>query len=345
MKVSIIVPVYGVEKYLNACIESIVKQTHQNLEIILIDDGSPDNCPEMCDEWVQKDDRIKVIHKENGGQGTARNAALDIMTGDYVLFVDSDDRILPTMVEKLLAATNNGKIDLVLCGYTVDNILRTVDTNWYAQSRLYTTKEILFEYLTAKKIVVGPICKLISKSLIADIRFPVFRSNEDAYIMHEIFGNCNCAYILSDYLYIQNIREGSTEQSAFNINKMHLIDCAYSLREYVDKNYPKYSAFVRDKVAQYSMILLDKMYVQNACKHFPECEAKLKNILSDEIKNLETGSKIYRQIDLYLNKHFLYVIKVKIKFVKIMLRGRIKKCLCYFAKKRRNNGRTKSYAK
>ena len=101
MKVSIIVPVYGVEKYLNKSVESMVSQTYQNIEIILVDDGSKDNCPQMCDEWAEKDSRIKVIHKENGGQGTARNAALDIMTGDCVMFVDSDDYILPDMVEYL----------------------------------------------------------------------------------------------------------------------------------------------------------------------------------------------------------------------------------------------------
>ena len=95
--VSVIVPVYKVEKYLDKCIESIVGQTYENLEIILVDDGSPDNCPTMCDEWAQKDSRIKVIHKENGGLSSARNAGLDACTGDYIGFVDSDDWIEPDM--------------------------------------------------------------------------------------------------------------------------------------------------------------------------------------------------------------------------------------------------------
>ena len=90
-KVSIIVPVYNVEKYLDKCIESIVNQTYRNIEIILVDDGSPDKCPEICNEWAKKDDRIKVIHKENGGLSSARNAALEIAQGDYITFVDSDD--------------------------------------------------------------------------------------------------------------------------------------------------------------------------------------------------------------------------------------------------------------
>lgn len=89
--VSIIVPIYGVEEYLNKCINSIINQTYKNLEIILVDDGSPDKCPEICDAFEKKDDRIKVIHKKNGGLSDARNAGLDIAHGDYFVFVDSDD--------------------------------------------------------------------------------------------------------------------------------------------------------------------------------------------------------------------------------------------------------------
>ena len=89
--VSVIVPIYNVEKYLEKCIESIVNQTYKNLEIILVDDGSPDNCPAICDEWAQKDSRIKVIHKKNGGLSSARNAGLEVSNGEYISFVDSDD--------------------------------------------------------------------------------------------------------------------------------------------------------------------------------------------------------------------------------------------------------------
>ena len=94
-KISVIVPVYNVENFLDRCVESIVGQPYENLEIILVDDGSPDNCPAMCDKWAEKDRRMKVLHKENGGVSSARNAALDIVSGDYIGFVDSDDWIDP----------------------------------------------------------------------------------------------------------------------------------------------------------------------------------------------------------------------------------------------------------
>lgn len=325
--VSVIIPVYGVEAYLDNCVTSVVSQTYKNLEIFLIDDGSPDNCPKICDEWAKKDSRIVVIHKGNGGQGAARNAALDIMTGDYVLFVDGDDRILPTMVEKMLNATSDGKTDLVLCGLTVNNTLRTVNTNWYSQSKLYTPEEIIFEYLTSKKILTGPVCKLIHKRLISDIRFPEFRANEDAYIMHQFIGNCNCAYVLNEHLYIQNIREGSTEQSPFNANKMHLIDCAYALRSYIDKKYPKYSPYVKDKIAKDCLVLLDAMYIQNVNKKHSDCEDIIRNTLKEEIKILDKNTKIYKRVDMYLNKHSIYVCRVKTVFIKTKIRRAIKKII------------------
>ena len=99
--ISIIVPVYKVERYLDICVESIVNQSFSDIEIILVDDGSPDNCPQMCDAWEKKDKRVKVIHQKNGGLSAARNAALDIACGEYIYFVDSDDFIEATALEYL----------------------------------------------------------------------------------------------------------------------------------------------------------------------------------------------------------------------------------------------------
>ena len=107
--ISVIVPVYQVEKYLRKSIDSLLNQTYQNLEIILVDDGSPDNCPEMCDKWAQYDPRIRVIHQENGGASSARNAGLDIATGEYIGFVDSDDYIDEKMYEILLTSLIKSK--------------------------------------------------------------------------------------------------------------------------------------------------------------------------------------------------------------------------------------------
>lgn len=113
--ISVIVPVYKTEKYLDRCIQSIVDQTYKNLEIILVDDGSPDNCPAMCDAWAAKDGRVQVIHKENGGVSTARNAGISIARGVFFAFVDSDDWIAPNMIRSLLDLQKESQADVTGC--------------------------------------------------------------------------------------------------------------------------------------------------------------------------------------------------------------------------------------
>ena len=116
--VTVVIPIYNVEKYLDRCINSIVNQTYKNREIILVDDGSPDNCPKICDAWAKKDDRIVVIHKENGGVSSAHNKGLDVATGDYITFVDSDDFIEDDMLSSLFNAI--GDAQMAMCGFTFD---------------------------------------------------------------------------------------------------------------------------------------------------------------------------------------------------------------------------------
>ena len=113
-KISIIVPVYKVEKELDRCVQSLLKQTYKNLEIILVDDGSPDHCPILCDQYALEDERIRVIHKKNGGLSDARNAGLNLATGEYVLYVDSDDYIELDTCERFIKAAGNQKIDIVV---------------------------------------------------------------------------------------------------------------------------------------------------------------------------------------------------------------------------------------
>lgn len=117
--ISIIVPVYKVEQYLMRCLDSIREQTYPNLEIILVDDGSPDNCGMICDDYVKKDSRIQVIHKQNAGLGMARNSGLEVATGKYVVFVDSDDWLKPNMVQTLVTAAQQYSAEMVICGYSV----------------------------------------------------------------------------------------------------------------------------------------------------------------------------------------------------------------------------------
>ncbi|MBR6787869.1 MAG: glycosyltransferase family 2 protein [Clostridia bacterium] len=116
--VSVVIPVYNVEAYLDRCVQSVVNQTYRKLEIILVDDGSPDACPSMCDAWAQKDKRIKVVHKENGGLGYARNTGIENATGEYICFFDSDDYVAPTTIEECWRVIEDTKADIVSFGNT-----------------------------------------------------------------------------------------------------------------------------------------------------------------------------------------------------------------------------------
>ncbi len=186
-KISVIVPVYKVEKYLARCVDSIIDQTYKNLEIILVDDGSPDGCGAMCDEYAKKDERIKVIHKENGGLSSARNAGLDIATGDYIAFVDSDDRITPDAYENLLKALD-GKSDAI-ANFMYEREMESGET--FPSVVPHKNDEIISveNYIGELMMHVGDVSactKLFPKGVISGVRFAEGFLNEDLLFMLEI---------------------------------------------------------------------------------------------------------------------------------------------------------------
>lgn len=149
--ISIIIPVYKVEEYLNRCLESIVKQSYENLEIIVVDDGSPDKCPKICDSWAEKDKRIQVIHKANGGLSSARNAGIRKAHGEYLLFVDSDDYLDLYACEKLMAYADG--VDLVVGEATIyeeERTIHRVHTN-LEENRIYTGSECAIKEIEASE--------------------------------------------------------------------------------------------------------------------------------------------------------------------------------------------------
>lgn len=206
--ISVIVPVYNVEKYLDRCVESIVNQTYKNLEIILIDDGATDNSPEMCDEWKKKDNRIKVIHKKNGGLSDARNCGIDTATGDYFAFVDSDDYIDEKMYECLINMIEADSSDISMCSF------RKVDEKGCDLSIENTVlnetidKKLFFERLTTDECGFYVVAwnKLYKSSLFDDLRYDVGKLYEDSFIIHKIIGKCNLISITNKQFcnYLQN---------------------------------------------------------------------------------------------------------------------------------------------
>lgn len=191
VKISVIVPVYKVEKYLEKCLNSILNQTYKNLEIILVDDGSPDNCGVICDQYAKLDNRIIVIHKENGGLSEARNAGLNIASGDLIGFVDSDDYIEPSMFQVLYDNLVSHKADISLCGvYLVDDDEKELG-HLIVENKTCTGKEILekYDFFYGGYVVVWN--KLYRKEIFEDLRFKKGRIHEDEFIFHHVFSKCS----------------------------------------------------------------------------------------------------------------------------------------------------------
>ena len=231
--VSVIVPIYRVEQYLDRCVSSIVNQTYKNIEIILVNDGSPDNCPKICDEWAKKDKRIKVIHKQNGGLSDARNSGLDKATGKYVLFVDSDDYIENNMVEELLNSLNKEDADIAICNYYIENDIEKHVANNLLMEKFVCSGNEKYKMNFDEKYSIQSIVawnKLYKIELFNGIRYPKGKIHEDEYIICDILEKANkIVYNLKPlYHYIQ--RDNSIT-SCFKFNRF---DIEYALDRRID---------------------------------------------------------------------------------------------------------------
>lgn len=210
--VSIIVPIYKVEPYLRRCLDSIVNQTYTNLEIILVDDGSPDGCPQICDEYAAKDKRIIVIHKENGGLSDARNAGLDICKGEYISFIDSDDWVANIYIEIMLKAiidnmatisiTNFSRtsqsFNILFSGYDISHI--------EILNHIEATKKLWSEHISTFTTVWGALYK---STLFKHIRFPKGRIHEDLYVSFQLLYTSNKTVFIDIPLYFYFYRDNS----------------------------------------------------------------------------------------------------------------------------------------
>ena len=203
--ISVIVPVYKVEKYLEKCIESVLKQTYTNLQIILVDDGSPDNCGKICDEYAKKDSRIEVIHKANGGLSDARNVGISKAKGRYIGFVDSDDYIKEDMYEILLNLIKKYDADVSIC-----NLYDVIDGNECIRNkengiREYSRLDILKKVLLDKNIQSYAWNKLYKKELFDEIKYPIRKKYEDIGTTFYLFEKCNKIVVTSEpeYYYLK----------------------------------------------------------------------------------------------------------------------------------------------
>ena len=187
--VSITVPVYKVEQYLYECVDSILAQSYSNLEIILVDDGSPDKCPLLCDDFAEKDSRVRVIHKKNGGLSSARNAGLDVANGTYICFVDSDDFIAPTMVHNLYEAIIKNEYCGIVSGQIVgykDGQTVSYRPEWFHRKCSKLSAHNFAEQVLLEKESFTVWNKIYKADLLAKIRFREGYNNEDTFFMYDL---------------------------------------------------------------------------------------------------------------------------------------------------------------
>lgn len=257
--ISVIIPVYKVEQYLHKCIDSVINQTYSNLEIILVDDGSPDNCGMICDEYSPKDSRIRVIHKGNGGLSDARNAGLDIATGDYIGFVDSDDYIASDMYEILLKNAQKNGADISLCGYYNEYEGGIIKNNCSVnEQKVLTASDGLKEVIYSKKYGIMAWTKLYKKELFKNVRYPKGHVCEDVYVIGDIFENVKIAVFDTTPLYYYVHRNDSISTYQFNERHLDWISSYEHLRDTVKKSFPELNKIAKIRLLWGRMFILDR---------------------------------------------------------------------------------------
>ncbi len=223
--ISVIVPVYKVEKFLDRCVNSIVAQSYDNLEIILVDDGSPDGCPQICDIWAKKDDRIKVIHKNNGGLSDARNAGIQIMKGEYVTFVDSDDWIHKDMIMSLYTHIKSEESQVSICSYERKNMdfeRNPLSGNCVSFSGTESVKKLYTPNFGISFTTAWG--KLYKSNLWENIRFPFGKYHEDEFTTYKILYSARKVTYTEDKLYFYFINNESIIQSSFSEKGLDSLD-------------------------------------------------------------------------------------------------------------------------
>ena len=235
--ISVIVPIYNVEMYLNNCIESIVNQKYNNLEIILVDDGSTDNSFNLCNIWASRDSRIKVIHKENGGLSDARNAGLQIAQGEFIAFIDSDDSIEDIFLQKLYSAILQSDADIAECSVRfVDEDGKTIKVrNVKKGSKILKKMEALQALILENGVYQTVWNKLYKRSVIDDIFFEVEKCNEDEFWTYKIINNAESMVLVNFPMYNYRQRQSSIMGKGYTIKRLDGLFARFQRIEYLKK--------------------------------------------------------------------------------------------------------------
>lgn len=262
--ISVIVPIFGVEPFLDECVLSLLRQTYEDLEIILVDDGSPDCCDKICDHYAALDPRVRVIHKESSGPSDARNAGLEAANGEYIGFVDSDDYISSDMFETLHSLLVNNNSDISICGH--------VKTSHRGKPRLYLPRKKVrimeSEEALSKMLQLGLYesfvwNKLFKRELFDTIRFPSGHLYEDLYTTYKLIDKADRIAYSKEVKYFYRQRIGSLLHTVYSSKYYDYVQASLDVREFIESKYPKILktasiAYYRAKVFTFCRLLLSR---------------------------------------------------------------------------------------
>lgn len=253
-EVSMIVPVYQVEKYIGQCIESVLNQTFQDFELILIDDGSKDNSGRICDLYAAKDERIRVIHTENRGAAAARNTGLDQASGKYITFLDGDDYLAENMIERLHQVIDDSAYDMVVCDFL--NLLPNENDNFivHLKERTVNGREVLEHLKNEKSYGVWTVVwnKIYTREILKNLRFPNGKYFEDEFFSNQLYLNSNQIHVISDVLCYHRVLASSTMNTQKTENYLDLLDALQERLEiYMQYDYSE------DEIYKVLIFLLD----------------------------------------------------------------------------------------
>ena len=284
-KISVIVPVYNVEQYLERCVDSIINQTYTNLEIILVNDGSTDNSGKLCDELAKTDERIRVIHKENGGLSDARNRGIDESESDLVGFIDSDDYIDSDMYEVLLKNLNDTDADLSMCAlYDVyNNTPEAQVTN--KETWKLSSEQAIKMVMEAKILSVTAVNKLYRKSLFTDLKFEVGKIAEDAFIMIKLLDKCEKIVATNEKKYYYVHRENSITTQKFSTKFLNVIEAYEQNSNIISEKYPKLKDVAQTRMNWAYFYVLDRLLLDDNYND-KELENKLISYLKNHRKDI-----------------------------------------------------------
>lgn len=286
--VSVIVPVYRVEEYLESCVQSLLVQTYSNYEILLIDDGSPDNCGNICEEYARKNKKVKCFHKENGGLSDARNFGVKMAKGKYILFVDSDDYVSRDYISHLVYVKNKFKTDISIGASSAVYMDAPYNREIKIVEKKLTSEEALNEIFYAKLFGVSAWCKLFPKSIVEKYPFPVGRIHEDLAVVPRIIGNSKNVAYSSQIIYYYRMRKNSITHS--KVDNSHINDIFLSMKEteeYISENYPSVILAMHSRCARNTCDLMNNFlgctphdiwaYKELKKKLYPHYKIMLKN--------------------------------------------------------------------